>query len=230
MKPSSLFVALALAVTARSALADDARLEGLGSVGIDYRFTSAIDLAREAGASGYGEGDDTTGRGALGFELRAGVLLPFELELDARGVLAVGGLDIDDVEQRYFGDTDEVGSTLSAGLDASVLYAPALDRGLRLLVGPAVGWRRLSVASGVGAAQVDLVGVGIDAGLRLELGALSDVVDGHLELVLHGRRELPTRVFVGQSRDRTLFTGTGHGDPVYSFGAGVSYVFAFHAS
>lgn len=231
MKASSFLVASTLILGAQPARAEEpSRVQVLASAGIDYRFTTAIDLAEEAGASGYGASDDTTGRGALGLELRAGVLLPFELELDARGVIAVGGLDLDDVEQRYFGATDTVGSTLSAGLDGSVLYAPALGRDLRLLAGPAVGWRRLGASSGVGMAQIDLIGVGVDAGLRLQLSTISRAVDGQLELVLRARRELPQRVFVGQNREDFLFEGTGHGSAIYSFGLGVSYVFAFHSS
>lgn len=204
------------------------RFEALAGAGLGYGYTTAIDLAREAGASGYGSGDDTTGRGTLGFELRAGVLFPLSLELDATAGIAIGGLALAGVERRYFGSIGSFGTNLAAGLETSARFAPRVAPDLRLLVGPAVGWKRLASSSDVGMARIDLLGVGLDAGARLRLHTSSRVVDGHLELVLRARRELPLDVYVARSADDVLFSGNGSGEAIYSLGLGISYVMAFH--
>jgi hypothetical protein len=76
-------------------------------------------------------------------------------------------------------------------------------------------------------ARIDLLSVGLDAGARLRLHS-SPIVDGHLELVLRARRELPLDVYVARTTDDVLFTGTGSGEAIYSFGLAISYVVAFH--
>jgi hypothetical protein len=208
--------------------AEPQRFEALASAGIGVRHTTSIDLADEADASGHGSGNDA-GPAALGLELRAGVLSPVSLELDVTGVVAAGGLDLAGVERRYFGQTEEIGSTASVGLEASLRFAPALSPDLRLLAGPAFGWQRLAASSPAGMARVDLLGVGLDLGARLRVNTISRVVDGHLELVVRGRRELPLEARVQRSSDPVLFSGTGGGEPIYSAGIGLSYVFSFHA-
>jgi hypothetical protein len=215
-----------LAVT--HAASADERFELLAGAGLGVRFTTGIDLAQEAQASGFDSGNDVS-PAALGFELRAGVLFPVSLELDLTGVVAVGGLDLDEVERRYFGDAAEIGSSASASLEASLRFAPALSPDLRLFAGPAVGWQRMAASSPAGMARIDLLGVGLDLGARHRLNTISRVVDGHLELVLRARRELPLELRVAQSSDDVLFSGTGGGDPIYSAGIGLSYVFSFHA-
>jgi hypothetical protein len=202
-------------------------LEALASSGVGFRHTTDLDLAAEANATGYGSGNDVS-PGALSWEVRAGVLLPIALELDATARIGVGGLALGRVEERYFGEQDQIGSSLSVGVDASARFAPLLIPRLRLLVGPAAGLSRLAASSGSGMARADLFGIGLDVGARYRLHSISRVVDGHLELVLGMRRELPIAVRVAQGADDVLFTGTGGGETVYSFGIGVGYVFSFH--
>ncbi len=208
---------------------DEPPVEALVGIGLGYRWLSAIDLAEQAGASGYGSEDDTTGRGILSlFDLRGGVLFASVLELDVSAWIGIGGLALADVEQRYFGSTDVVGGALALGADASARYAPKIASDWRLLIGPGASLTRLSASSSLGLTRVDLVGVGLDLGARLHTNRMGSVADGHVELVLRARRELPAGVHVSAGDD-VLFSGTsGSGDPIWSLGATVSYVTSFH--
>ncbi|MCA9592671.1 MAG: hypothetical protein KC776_05145 [Myxococcales bacterium] len=206
------------------------KLEGLAGAGLSLRHTTSANLAEIAGAAGYSDKNDVS-PGSLGFDMRAGVLLPVDLELDATGTLAAGGLALSDIERRYFSSEPEtVGSSLAAGAYGSIRYAPELSDGLRLLVGPSAGAQRLAASSPAGSAHLDLLGVGLDAGFRLRLHHISRVVDGHLELLLSGRRELPLDAHAQTSADNVLFSGTSGSAPaIWSFGLSAQYVFSFHA-
>ncbi len=223
------FVALAAFLLAPAAAGDPARrVEGLAGAGLGFRHLTELDLAAEAEADGFGAGSDTSD-GAMTFDLGGGVLLPFWVEIAASGRIGFGGLSLGGVEDRYFGTREEVGSAITAGADASARFAPPLLPDLRLLVGPAVGFTRLSASSSAGLARVDLLGVGFDLGARHRVQTISRVVDGHIQLVLSFRRELPQSLRVERSSDDTLFTGTGGGDDaLYSYGVSVGYVFGFH--
>lgn len=205
----------------------EARFEALLGAGLGFRHTTEVDLAEQAGASGYGAANDAS-PAALAFEIRGGVLFPVPLELDLTAAIAVGGLAIAEVERRYFGATADIGSSISASAEASPRFAPLVASDLRLLVGPALGVQRMSVSSPAGSARIDLLGVGLDAGARLRMHSISRILDGHLEVVLRARRELPLDVRVQRSADDVLFSGTGDGPAIYSVGLGVSYVFSFH--
>ena len=226
MRLVTLLCLLSMVLLSRSALAED-RVEALAAASIEARRTTPIDLAEVAGASGYGTANDASPM-ALGLALEAGLLLPVSLELHATATIAVGGLDLAQVEQRYFGDTEQIGSSVSAAADGSVRFAPLLYPDLRLLVGPAAGWRRLAASSPLGFGRVDLVELGLDAGVLLHLNTISRVVDGYLTVVAFGRRALPLEARVGQSASEVAFSGSGGGPAIYDFGLRVGYVFGFH--
>jgi hypothetical protein len=77
---------------------------------------------------------------------------------------------------------------------------------------------------------LDLLGIGLDLGLRLRLQRISRVVDGHLEFVLSGRRELPLAAGAKTGPDNVVLSGTGGSAPaIYSVGIGIEYVFSFHS-
>ncbi len=87
----------------------------------------------------------------------------------------------------------------------------------------------MAASSDVGLATIDTFGVGVDAGARYRINPIGSVADGHLELVFSIRREIPYAVRVTSGGgSRPLFTGVGGGDPIYSFGGVLSYVFGFH--
>jgi hypothetical protein len=224
-----ILVVSALVLLARPALAES-RVEALAGAGASLRYTTALDLAEVAGQTGYGRGDDTS-PAALGFELRAGVLLPVDVELDATGSIAVGGLNLGRVERRYLGSEPQpIGSTLSANADLGARFAPALGSGIRFLIGPSFGAERMAASSPAGGAYLDLFHVGLDAGVRIRTNRISRVVDGSLELVLTTRRELPFALRVARSANDVVLSGTdGNGPDIYSLGIAVEYVFSFHA-
>lgn len=198
------------------------------AAGASFRHVTDVDLADVGGANGFGSESDQS-PGSLSVEIGAGMLFPAPLELRANAWLGVGGLALARVEERYFDSgPEQVGSSLTVGAGGSLRYAPRLTPELRAFVGPAADWKRLTAASPAGSAHLELVGVGVDAGLRWRAGSVARAVEGHLELTLGARRELPVRVWVGRSRDDVLFSGVEDAsDPVYSFGIGAAYVFAF---
>ncbi len=229
MRSWILLVATVTLLDAAPAMAQT-RLEGLAGAGLSFRHTTSASLAEIAGEPGYDHTDDTS-PGALGFDVRAGVLLPVQLELDATASIAVGGLNLSQVEERYFAsEPQQLGSSLTAGAYGSLRFAPELSDGFRALVGPSFGLQRMAASSPAGDAHLDLLGVGLDAGFRLRLHHISRVVDGHLELVLSARRELPLDAAAKTGPHTVLFSGTGGSPPaIYSFGLGIQYVFSFHA-
>lgn len=198
------------------------------SAGVGYRHVTDVDLAAIGGSDDFGRGSDQS-PGSLSLEVGAGLVIPAPLELRGSAWIGVGGLSLAALERRYFaGGPEQIGSSLSVGAGGSVRYAPLLTPDLRLLVGPAADWKRLTAASPLGSAHLQLVGVGLDAGLRLRVGRVSGRVDGHLELVASARRELPVAVWVGRSRDDVLFSGVEDAsDPVWGFGLSAAYVFSF---
>jgi hypothetical protein len=222
--------ALATVCTLSANARAEEKLEALAGAGTSFRHTTAIDLAKIAGASGYGSANDA-GPGALGFELRAGVWFPFQLELDATGSIAAGGLNLSRVEERYLGASPQpLGSTLTASADFGVRFAPLVTPGIRLLLGPSAGAERMSATSPAGAARLDMLHVGLDAGLRLHTNRISRVVDGNIEAVVGVRRELPFHLSVSKNGSDDVFSGTQSEQPqIYSFGIAVQYVFSFHA-
>jgi len=220
---------LALSTVSGAARAQE-KLAALAGAGTSFRHTTAVDLARTAGVSGYGSGNDA-GPGALGFELRAGVWLPIQLELDATGSIAAGGLNLARVEERYLGASPQpIGSTLTASAALGVRFAPSVAPGIRLLLGPSAGARRMSATSPAGGARLDMLHLGLDAGLRIHTQRISRVVDGNIEAVVDVRRELPFQLSVSKGGSDEVFSGTRAEQPaIYSFGIAVQYVFSFHA-
>lgn len=225
IRSAALVAGLGLApVTAGAEPTNDALL----AAGAGYRHVTDVDLAAIGGSDDFGSGGDQS-PGSLSVEVGAGLVFASPLELRVSAWLGVGGLALADIERRYFGGgPEQVGSSLTVGAGASARYAPLVAPDLRLLVGPAVDWKRLTAASPLGSAHLELVGVGLDAGLRVRVGRISRRVDGHLELTAGARRELPVAVWVGHGKSDVLFAGVeDSSDPVYSVGLSAAYVFSF---
>ncbi len=219
---------LALASLTRPALAEP-NGDVLLAAGASYRHVTRVDLAQIGGADDYGSDGDQS-PGSLSMEIGAGLAFRAGFELRASAWLGVGGLALAHVEDRYF-DTGpgQIGSSLTVGTGASVRYAPELTPAVRAFVGPAVDWKRLTAASPAGSAHLELVGVGLDAGLRFRTSSAASKLGGHVELTFGARRELPVGVWVGRSRSDVSFSGVeSAGDPVYSVGLGAAYVFSFN--
>ncbi len=219
------FATCLLSVTAHAKPPDGLELSAGAS--LLARHTTPVDLAALAGARGYGSGSDL-GPAVLGFEAHGGLNLPLA-ELGVGGFIGVGGLALDRIESRYLGGgAANTGSSLDLGVEAALRLHPELSEDVGLRLGPAVAWQRMSAASPLGLARLDLLGVGLDAGLAWRTGAISPKVDGHLELMLSARRELPLGLHVDQGPGQLVLSGTAGGATAYSFGARLGYVFDFH--
>ncbi len=195
--------------------------------GLAVRRTVGLDLAKIAEEPGYGQGDDA-GPLALGLEARGAFRFPFDLEVTASGAVAVGGLDLGAVEQRYLGAQEDIGSTASVWGEAGLRYAPRLSDDLHALVGPQVGWHYLSASSPAGHARSALVAAGLDLGVRLRLHEQPRKLNHYLEFSLQGRREFPLTLQVSRdsaSEDAVLFDSTSQSARIYSFGLSATYVF-----
>ncbi|MFO0567439.1 MAG: hypothetical protein U0263_17400 [Polyangiaceae bacterium] len=232
-RPSFGLVAATLALTLLAPSLAKAEPDARGtdvllSMGVSYRKTTAIDLAAIGGSEDYGTGNDAS-PGSLSFEVGGGLVFDVPLELRASAWLGVGGLALAHIEERYFGvDPEPIGSSLTVGAGGSLRYSEAVLPSLRLFAGPAIDTKRLAASSPAGATQLDLVGFGLDAGARFRTGSVSRSIGGHLELTLSARRELPVALWAGRSRDDVLFRGVGgNQDPIYSFGVGAAWIFAF---
>lgn len=217
---------LALGATARAR--PPAGLEVSAGASLVGRYTTDADLAALAGSNRFGSGSDL-GPPTLGVELTGDLNLPLA-ELGVGGWLSVGGLSLDRVEQRYLGGGHpHVGSSLDLGVEGALRLHPELSRELGLRIGPSVAWQRMAASSPAGMARLDLLGVGLDAGLAWRTGSISRVVDGHIELMLSARRELPLHTYVARDADTVVLSGTGgNAGPIYSASARLGYVFDFH--
>ncbi len=165
----------------------------------------------------------------LGFELHGGLSLPL-VELGVGGWLGVGGLSLDRIETRYLGGSPaQLGSSLDLGVEGALRLHPDITSELGLRLGPSLAWQRMAASSPLGIARLDLLGVGLDAGVVWRTGSISRVVDGHVELMLSARRELPMGVYVARDANNVVLSGTsGRAAPIYSFGFRLGYVFDFH--
>lgn len=203
-------------------------LELSAGASLTGRYTTKVDLAQLAGASDSGSGNDL-GPPTLGVELTGGLNLPLA-ELGVGAWLAVGGLSLGRIESRYLGGSHtQVGSSLDAGLEGALRLHPDISRELGLRIGPVVAWQRMQGSSPLGVGRFELLGVGLDAGLVWRTGPISRVVDGHVELMLSARRELPLDVYVARDANDVVLAGTrGRTAAIYSFSARLGYVFDFH--
>lgn len=193
--------------------------------GLLTRSQLGVDLARLAGATGFGEASDATPV-ALGLRLGFGVQLDdFEGAVDVG--LAAGGLHLPNIEERYLGAQDDIGgsSTLTAGL--RLMWVPMLDTNWQLLLGPQVAWQALGAASGVGQGNLTSLGLGGVVGFRWRTHEVTPTLDGHLQVTADGAAHLPFSVQVRRSASDVVFESQSPEGIFGSWGLGVSYCFGF---
>lgn len=139
-----------------------------GRVDLDARANvGTLDLAEQAGEEPSGDSQTTPVVG--GFAVAAGVRSA-DVMLGVEAALYFGGLDLGEIEELYFGATDDNGgsTTASIGLAASV-ERPLEDRfvGVGRL---GLGYSLMSASSSAGDARVETFYMDIGGGVGLDLG------------------------------------------------------------
>lgn len=184
-----------------------------------------LDLADQAGVSGFGRGDDATALN-LGVQIDFGVqLAPIELGLSI--AQASGGLDQDDIEERYFGDSDTAqgASTTEAGLHVWWVHASSAD--LALIAGPHARWLRMKSTSGVASARSDSLGLGADLGLRYRTHKVSDTLDGAVRFLVGLDANLPLEATVRRASGEALFSSDSPSGTFFSYTIGAGFCLTF---
>jgi hypothetical protein len=184
-------------LSAGVAAADDrAELGG----GIDFTMLGTYDVGEALG--GPAERNDL-GPGTLGVFVGLDVpVAPVRIGVDAG--IAIGGLVRTD--DRYFGGTSDVGSTLAVWLRGKVGWSPRA----RIRIGGAVAVERFVEATGAGSVKLSSVVAGPWASIRLGRGVLAEV---------HADVHVPYRASIGDAMS---------GDPDSVFvGAGVRLGYVF---
>lgn len=169
--------ALAATLAAAPASAEPDRLYVRSDA--DLRFAvGELDLADQAAAENTGESDLSPG--VLGLTLGAGIDSG-DVTLGIEGGIYVGGLGLDQVEERYFGSgPSQVGSSLTVLAGFAGGYRQPLWRSIDGLGRAGAGYARMSASSPGGHARVDSFYLDIGGGLGLDLGG---PLAGRLELV-----------------------------------------------
>lgn len=160
-------IAAALWVLASAAPAAAQRLYARADLDVRANV-GTLDLAEQAGAE---PSDDSQTSPALGgFALAVGVRSA-DVSIGVEAALYLGGLDLAEIEELYFGaEPQSIGSASTAlvGLAASV-ERPARDR--LVWVGRlGLGYSLMSASSPAGSARVETFYMDIGGGVGLELG------------------------------------------------------------
>lgn len=185
----------------------------------------SLDLAAQAGASGFGDGDDATAL-SLGVEIDFGVELN-PIELGVSFAQATGGLDQDDIEERYFdgSDTAQGASTTEVGLHAWWVGSATTD--LQLLSGPHVRWLRMKSTSGVADAQSDSLGLGGQFGIRYRTHKVSPTLDGAVRAMISLDANLPLEATVRGANGDALFTSDSPDGAFFSYTVSAGFCLSF---
>jgi len=192
-------------------------------VGLRMQMTSAIDLAKLAGATGYGEADDAPGP-SLGLILSGGVVTR-RCELIVEGLMAFGGLALGDIEERYFGaEPEPIGGTASIALKVSARYRLPLSASTEVALGAGAGWLAMGASSPVGGGYLRAVQLGPEAELRFKAHG-DGPGGGWFGLGIDGAVLLPYHV--SASSGEPLFESDGLTDPVFLVGGAATYRYAW---
>lgn len=185
----------------------------------------SLDLAAQAGADGFGEGDDATAL-SLGVKIDFGVGLG-PVEVGVAFAQAAGGLDQDDIEERYFDGTDTAqgASTTEAGLHAWWVSASSPD--LQLLTGPRVRWLSMKSTSGVADARSDSLGFGGQFGIRYRTHKVSSTLDGALRAMVSLDANLPLEATVTGASGDPLFTSDSPSGVFFSYTVAAGFCLSF---
>ena len=181
-----------------------------------FRHATQVDLAERAGSNAYGERNDLS-PGMLGVSVTAGVRFDEAWELAARAGLGVGGLALGPVEERYHGDTANVGSSMTLYAGGAARLTPELTDNLLLLAGLGGEWQRMNAASPITTTRLDSLAFGPEVGLAVPFYGV------RWDLLLGARAHLPLYVRVGSPK---LETTDPAGGPFWSVGVrlGMSWV------
>lgn len=173
-----------------------------------FRHATDVDLAERAGTDAYGEGNDVS-PGVLGFSLTAGLRVDETWEVLARASIGVGGLALGHVEERYHGQTANLGGSSTIYAGGAARLSPELADGVLLLAGLGAELQRMNAASPVTTTRLDSLAVGPELGLAVRTYGV------RWELLLEGRAHIPQMVQVGSPAVRTTDPAGG---PFWSAG------------
>lgn len=175
--------------------------------GVRLNALGTYDVGKEVGREAL---RNDLGPATLGVEVFAGFRPMNRLRIAGEFGLAIGGLVKTD--ERYFGTSSNVGSTLTATAKASVGYSIGHSQNLRYRLGAVAGVERLSEATGPGYVRLDTV----TGGVWFEVGTA-----GGWSAQVRAEVHKPTNASIqGQVEDASP---TGHFSTI---GVGAAYSFS----
>jgi hypothetical protein len=203
----ALALAASIVLTARSADANptaerEADVEFGG--GVDFTALGSFDVGESLGR--MAERNDL-GPATLGVFVTADVAVGSGVRLGGEAGIAIGGLVRTD--ERYFGNSSDIGSTLAVWLRGKVGWTALARPGKRVRLGGLLGIERLAEATPLGSVHLDSAVLGPWAALLIGRGVVAEV---------HADVHIPYRGNIGDQ----------NGDPDGTFfGAGVRLAYVF---
>ncbi len=172
-------------------------LELVVDAAVGFRHVNEIDLAALGESGEFGSANDAS-PGQLGFFFAAGVRPVDFLEVQISAGIAIVGLALGHVEERYF-DSDEaaIGSSLAVEAGGAAMWSHDLADRWTVLVGPSAAAHAMSAASPVGSARVSSLRLGAAGAVRYAIAPNAKRVWGHLQLWTDYSLHLPQHVDVG---------------------------------
>ncbi len=197
----------------------------LGLVG---RSLSEIDLADQAGVTGFGAADDA-GPLMLGVRGAIGLRTLDVLELRLFAELGAGGLDLAAVEARYAGAEDEqLGGNLFLGVGGQISATIPLGERVRAIGGIDLGHQWLNAVSPAVTARARSLFVGGHAGMRIDVAPSRRAVQGHLQILFDYWHHVPMGVEAAGGEESDDFsTSDPSGAGWQSFGLLLGYGLRF---
>lgn len=189
------------------------------------RSVPNLDLAEQAGVSGFGRADDAAAL-SLGVEVDFGIELdPIEIGISVAE--AAGGLDQDAIEERYFDDSDTAqgASTSEAGLHAWWVFGAGED--LQWLAGPHARFLRMKGVSGAASARSDSLGFGAQFGMRFRTHKVSEGLDGSVRALVSLDANLPLEATVRRASGDPLFTNDSPDGVFYAYAVTAGFCLTF---
>lgn len=203
-----------------------AAVEWIVDAAVSTRATSDVDLAELGGSTDYGAANDA-GPMHLGVLVTGGVRAFDTVEVLVSAGIALGGIALGAVEERYFESEDQaLGGTSTIELNGALMWSHAPADRWRVLAGVSSGVHAMNAASPAGNARVASFRTGVAAALRIPMPPDRYAASGHLQLWTDYSLHLPMRVLV-ETGNSELVEST---DPSGSFTSAaflIGYGFTF---